>query len=528
LNDIRRIKINGTPNRMGLIFLVLKAIWDYGINIITMESDPYICVKLEWNDSMSEDDFLSFMKQRVPEIESISYIDLMEYERIEVELSTLLNNIDDAIIKADPNGYITSFNDKGKRMLYYKKENITDLKGLFKEACPALNNNTKHCSIEFIRENNGKEKGYLAELNPVKNEHEKVTSYFVIIKEMAGIRNLINTIMRPSMVTFNDILGESQEIKKTIDLAKSVSKSDASVMIRGESGTGKELFAKSIHMESLRADGPFVAVNCASIPEALIESEFFGYEKGSFTGANSSGKQGYFELATGGTLFLDEIGELAMHLQAKILRALQEHQIRRIGGTHEIDIDVRVISATHRNLEEMIKMKTFREDLYYRLNIIPIYIPPLRNRVGDIELMTKYFVNDLCMKNNKPTMNVTNDAMQRLVTFSWPGNVRELNNVLERAVFIANDVIDSNDIILDYRQFLNETDNSNELDIGDENFPVDLPELLSSIEKEYIDRAMSKFKSSRRAASNLNISHTTVINKLKHYKIPNEIGSYRD
>ncbi len=513
--SIRRIRINGTPNRMGLIFLVLRAIADYGINIVTMESDPYICCKLEWNDSISEEDFLRFMKERVPEIESISYIDLMEYERIEVELSTLLNNVDCAIIKADSKGQIVSYNEKGAELLQQGKYAIPDLQGLLKERCPDLTRKVEPCRIEFTQRHGGKEKALLAELNPINNEQGTITGFFVIVKEMDNIRSLINAIIRPSMVTFDNILGESREMQKTIALARSVAKSDASIMIRGESGTGKELFARAIHMESGRADRPFVAVNCASIPESLIESEFFGYEKGAFTGASANGKQGYFEQATGGTLFLDEIGELATHLQAKILRALQEKKIRRVGGKNEIDIDVRVISATHRNLEMMIEEKTFREDLYYRLNIIPVHVPPLREREGDIEMMTDFFIKDICMKNGKEPLAITKDAMKKLLNYGWPGNVRELNNVLERAVFVAENEICEEDIILDYR---NQADTEVKTEKSEEKkleFPVNLPAVLENLELSYIHQAMDEFKSCRKAALNLKISHTSIINKLK-------------
>lgn len=517
-SKIRRIKINGTPNRMGLIFLVLKSIADYGINIVTMESDPYICCKIEWDDSLSEQKFIEFMQQRVPEIESISYIDLMEYERIEVELSTLLNNIDDAIIQTDARGNIVSYNNKGKSLLERKHGRISNLKSLLKDSCPNFENCVNESNIEFVDDRDYKPKRLFAHLNPIKNEQNIVTSYLIIVKKLENIRNLINTVMRPSMVTFESIQGESYAIKQTIALAKSVSKSEASVMIRGESGTGKELFARAIHMESLRNGGPFVAVNCASIPETLIESEFFGYEKGSFTGANSSGKQGYFEQATGGTLFLDEIGELAPHLQAKLLRALQEKKIRRIGGKQEIDIDVRVLSATNRDLEEMIRDKSFREDLYYRLNIIPIFIPPLRDREGDIERMAYYLVSDICRNSNRPELPIAQEAMDKLVAFKWPGNVRELNNVLERAVFVAEEIIEEKDIILDYHQLMyprtNEKNSSNERN----QFPFDLPNMLKELEYGYIEKAVEKFGSYRKAAANLNISHTSLISKVNQHK----------
>lgn len=515
MKTIRRIKINGTPNRLGLIYEVLKAIAEYGINIVTMESDPYICCKIEWDSSISEKNFSNFMKKKVPEIESISYIDLMEYERIEVELETLLNNINDCILKLNPNGDITSYNKKSEIFIKKRCGENRHINEIIPETVINLKNNIDFCSVEFVYKIEKKEKSFLANINPIKNEINVITSYFVIISEMSNIRNLINTIMRPSMVTFDDILGESKEIKNSINLAKSVAPTSSSVLIRGESGTGKELFARAIHMASQRANAPFVAVNCASIPEALLESEFFGYEKGSFTGANASGKQGYFELASGGTLFLDEIGELVTHLQPKILRAIQEQKIRRIGGKHEIDIDVRLISATHRNLEKMIKEKTFREDLYYRLNIIPIYIPRLRNREGDILRFVKFFMEDISKKHGKENVEIEEDAMTALLEYDWPGNVRELNNIIERAICVSDGVIKMDDLMLD-KEFLSET-TIMQIPKLEENYPIDLPKKLLGIEEEYILKAYKYFGSYRKIAVNLNISHTTAMNKINKY-----------
>ncbi len=515
MKEIRRIKINGTPNRMGLIFAVLKAIAEYGINIITMESDPYICCKIEWDSSMSEDNFSNFMKKKIPEIESISYIDLMEYERIEVELETLLNNINDYILKLNPNGDITSCNIKSE--IFIKKINGVNIhiNEIIPKTILNLKNTIDSVSVEFMYKIGTKEKAFLANINPIKNEADVITSYIVIINEMSNIMHLINTIMRPSMVTFDDILGESKEMKNSINLAKSVAPTSSSVLIRGESGTGKELFARAIHMASKRSNAPFVAVNCASIPEALIESEFFGYEKGSFTGADTSGKQGYFELARGGTLFLDEIGELASHLQPKILRAIQEQKIRRIGGKHEIDVDVRIISATHRNLEKMIKEKSFREDLYYRLNIIPIYIPPLRKREGDILLFTHFFVEDISKKHGKENVKIEDDAMSALLKYDWPGNVRELNNIIERAICVSDGIIKMDDLMLD-KECTPDTASTQISKIEDD-YPIDLPKKLLDIEEAYILKAFKSFGSYRKVAVNLNISHTTAMNKLKRF-----------
>ena len=307
---------------------------------------------------------------------------------------------------------------------------------------------------------------------------------------MDDVRRLIQTISRPSMISFEDIIGESESIKNTISLAKLVSKAEANIMILGESGTGKELFARAIHLNSRRGNGPFVAVNCSAVPDALLESEFFGYEKGAFTGANT-GKQGLFELATGGSIFLDEIGELPIHLQAKILRAIQEKQIRRIGGGKEIQIDVRIISATHRNLSAMVNEKTFREDLYYRLNVIPVNIPPLRERKEDISILAKYFTNLLGESADKPNLKITEDALKILQEYPWPGNVRELQNVMERAVIFVEDSIDVKHLLIANKLDSNETE---KIIYNEENieFPVNLPEIIKAIEYETYYKSKQK------------------------------------
>lgn len=514
MKEVRRIKINGTPNRIGLIYAVLKEIAAYGINIITMESDPYICCKIEWDNHMSEEDFSKYMKSKIPEITYISYIDLMEYEKNQAELTTLLNNIDDYILNLNPDGCIVNYNEKSEFLIKNIKKGNKHINDIIPKNLLNVKTISQKCNVEFSINIGSKEKWFLADINPIKNESGILTSYCVIIKKMDNIRKLINTITRPSMVTFEDIIGNSKEIKNSINLAKSVAPTNSSILIRGESGTGKELFARAIHMDSKRASSPFVCVNCASIPETLLESEFFGYERGAFTGANTSGKQGYFELANGGTLFLDEIGDLSTHLQAKILRALQEKKIRRIGGTHEIDIDVRIISATHRDLEQMIEDKTFREDLYYRLNVIPVYIPPLRDRTGDVELLIDYFIKNISKKLDKPYIKIEQNAMDALMSYSWPGNVRELNNIIERAISIADKVITLDDLMMNNKVIINSDVERNK---KNDEFPLNLPEIVEEIEKRYIMKAFKKFGSYRKVADNLNISHTSVMNKIREY-----------
>jgi len=237
------------------------------------------------------------------------------------------------------------------------------------------------------------------------------------------------------------IVGDDPRLKQVSIAMQRAAASDATVLIEGESGTGKELFARAVHALSPRADGPFVAINCAAIPETLLETELFGHEKGAFTGATQR-KPGKFELAHRGTLFLDEIGDLPLSLQAKILRALEEKQFERVGGTVLLHVDVRVVAATNRNLKAAVAARQYREDLYFRLSVFPILIPPLRDRPGDIPLLARYFVDRFCREMQKKVLALSPDALDALTAYPWRGNVRELQNCIERAVILTEgDVI---------------------------------------------------------------------------------------
>jgi DNA-binding NtrC family response regulator len=219
-------------------------------------------------------------------------------------------------------------------------------------------------------------------------------------------------------------------------LLEQVAPTNASVLIAGESGTGKELVARTLHNLSPRRNAPFVALNCSAIPETLLESELFGHERGAFTGATGA-RSGCFELAAGGTIFLDEIGEMPVDLQKKLLRVLEDRRVRRIGGRVEIEVDVRIISATNAQLEELLTRGAFREDLYYRLNVFSIDLPPLRERLGDVPLLAMHFLKQLAAENEKPVHGFTDDALERITAYDWPGNVRELRNAVERAVVVC-------------------------------------------------------------------------------------------
>jgi two-component system response regulator AtoC len=285
-------------------------------------------------------------------------------------------------------------------------------------------------------------------------------------------------------------------------------------MITGESGTGKEVIARLIHLHSRVKNNPFVTVNCAAIPETLLESELFGYVKGAFSGAART-KHGLFEEANGGTILLDEIGEMPPSLQVKFLRVLQEGKIRRLGDTGEISVDVRVIAATSRTLSDEVQAGRFREDLFYRLNIIPIVMPPLRERAEDIPLLVHYFLKKL-NHGSEPT-DVSAEAMQVLMAYSWPGNVRELQNIVERAVVLS----DSNTIALDsLPPELRKVGDSFHVQIPEEQLSIKrtLSELVPRVEQELINRALKKTNNNRtHAARLLEISHRSLLYKLKEY-----------
>lgn len=300
------------------------------------------------------------------------------------------------------------------------------------------------------------------------------------------------------------------KMKKLIEIADSVACSRATVLIQGESGTGKELMARYIHEKSNRANREFVALNCAAVPEGLLESELFGHERGAFTGADSR-KIGKFEMANMSTLLLDEISELPLHLQSKLLRVLQENEIDRVGGGKPIKIDVRIIAATNKNIFDLVKSEHFREDLFYRLNVIPIHVPPLRNRVSDIDMLGSQFIIMSSQQNNLPIKKLTDAAIKKLQNWVWPGNVRELQNVIERSVLLCpSDVIDAKDLCIE-----NYSESRVELGLHAGMTVQKAERLLIAKTLEYTDQNKT------RAADMLGISIRTLRNKLNEYKLEN-------
>ncbi len=329
------------------------------------------------------------------------------------------------------------------------------------------------------------------------------------------LRHLEDEVKNLSNTTFKNIIGKSYKLEKAKEKVKKVANTTSSIFIFGESGTGKEGFARAIHDYSNR-QGKFIPVNCSAIPSELFESEFFGYESGSFTGANKNGKKGIFELSEKGTIFLDEIADLPLSMQAKLLRVLEEKEIRRIGGEKIINVNSRIISATNKNLLELIKQDKFREDLYYRLNVVQIDLPPLRERKEDIPILVHKFIQEICKQNGKETLDISKETMKVLQMYSWKGNIRELKNTMENLVILSRgDTIEIDDI----PEYILES--SKKIDLGEE-YTMDLNKAIVQVEVNVIKKALSITNGNKAKASKLlNIPRTTLYYKIDQYKIQN-------
>lgn len=320
--------------------------------------------------------------------------------------------------------------------------------------------------------------------------------------------------------SFNNIIAKSDAFRSVFDIVQRLTPFNTTVLITGESGTGKELMARAIHESSPRRGKPFIAINCGAIPETLIESELFGHKKGAFTDA-SRDKKGLFEEASGGTLFLDEIGELPLHLQVKLLRSLQEQTIRRVGDEHDIPIDVRVISATLRNLEEEVKNGRFREDLFYRLNVVSIHLPPLRERTEDIPVLVEHFVRKHAKRLGIPEKRVPASVLKALLNYSWRGNARELENCLERALVLSQGDEFEMEALPDYVQ--KGTPVTAAATIVNDDSNLSIKQKTAALEIDLITRALEKTGGNRtHAAKILEISHRTLLYKLKEYNLGGE------
>lgn len=325
---------------------------------------------------------------------------------------------------------------------------------------------------------------------------DKASEHLSLVNENQFLR----TEARNSAKNSTAVIGESKAMEDIQKQVQQVAKSNANVFITGESGTGKEVIAHAIHYQSPRSTGPFIKVNCAAVPESLIESEFFGHEKGAFTGANAK-RLGRFELANGGTLLLDEITEVPLGLQAKLLRVIQEQEFERVGGTKPVKVDVRIISTSNRDVQQAIKEKILREDLFYRLNVVPVNLPPLRERKEDILLLANYFLEKFCQENHSSIKKLSKASQKKLVDYGWPGNVRELGNIIERAVVMtAGNTIEPENIYI--------------------SAVVGGGSTLQELEKRLIIEMLAKQKNNKsKTAEALGITLQELKDKLEHYAL---------
>lgn len=358
-------------------------------------------------------------------------------------VKAIIETISEGIISFDEAGRITNMNPVALSILAmqgsnYQGKMLQDILKNDEIVDYILKNGRSIYDREFLLEKNRKQLRFLFTGQPIVDNTKKVCGGVAIIREIKQIHRLINQMLGArALFGFGDIIGESECMKKCIRMAQDIADSISSVILQGESGTGKEMFAQAIHNDSIFSQGPFIAINCGAIPRDLIESELFGYEDGAFTGARRGGRAGKFELANEGTILLDEIGDMPLDTQVSLLRVLQEKQVVRIGGYKSIPINVRVIAATNKDLKEEVRKRNFREDLFYRLNVINIVIPPLRKREDDVLLLVRHYLGKFSAMLGFPNAQLDRLAEHSLVNYQWPGNVRELANAMERAVNMA-------------------------------------------------------------------------------------------
>lgn len=469
------------------------------------------------------EDLMNFLKKMADLISSKlkAQINTEELEVEKKKLEILLDNMDKAVVSIDINGYVDKYNHKFKELFNLNdndllNKNIFDVLDFIKKTNETNFSKYKMGSFSYNKRQRNVKGIYNINKIIIKGKFKGYVIDFIEKKEAIKSYNKMN---KEYKITLDNIIGTSELIIQTKRNALIASRSTSTILITGESGTGKELFARSIHNHSDRSEQPFVTVNCAAIPDNLLESELFGYEEGAFTGAKKGGKLGKFELADKGTIFLDEIGDMSLHLQAKLLRVLQERELDKIGGKSNVFIDVRIIAATNKNLEEMVKNGAFREDLYYRLNVIPIKLPSLRERREDIPLLINYMIGQYSDKLGKEILGIDENAKQLLINYSWPGNIRELQNIIEYSINMSHSKILTVDVMP--KSLKTVEYNSKENDIEG-------IRTLEELEIREIKKALDMYKNYKKdkelAAKALGISRATLYRKLEKYK--DEINDY--
>lgn len=441
-----------------------------------------------------------------------------EHEKAAKLHSTIVNSISDGLLTLDRNGIVTFINPTGARILEVDGatavgKHISALVDFRPVVLRVLETGQGYVDKEFFIETKRGLLHFVKTAIPLKNRDGQLEGVIDIFREIKKVRRLVNHMVgATARFNFEDIIGESLALQECIRLAKIAANRSSTVLLQGESGTGKELFAQAIHNASGRADGPFVAINCGALPRNLVESELFGYADGAFTGAKQGGRPGKFELAHGGTIFLDEVSEMPLDIQVKLLRVLQEKRLCRVGGQRFLDIDVRIIAATNRDLLREVQEGNFRRDLYYRLNVLPINIPPLRERREDVPLLVRFFVAKMCDSLGLAPKQFSPAAMRLLQQYEWPGNVRELENIVERAVNICEEAVIGPEYLP--RTLLQRPE------AAPDEEGVKSPLSLREVERRAIAQALHQTRGNISSAARLlGIGRNTLYSKVREYRL---------
>ena len=430
------------------------------------------------------------------------------------ELTTILETIHEGALAINAKGQVTHCNSTAEKLLQIERSELLGkpLEEFWARApaLEALRKGQEYTEKEEIFSAGGRQMHFIVTVRLVPGK-EGPAGAVISFRDIAEARRLIYDLSEHHVAyTFDDIIGNSKVIQQVKAQAQRVAGGNSTVLITGESGTGKEIFARAIHQASPRRGGPLISINCGAIPETLLESELFGYEGGAFTGARKGGKAGKFELADGGTIFLDEIGEMPLHLQVKLLHVLQNREVERVGGTKKIPVDVRIIAATNRDLEAMMQEGKFRHDLYFRLSVIPLHIPPLKERKEDIPDLVKHCLKKYCLMLHKHIHRIEPETMECLMAYHWPGNVRELENTVEYAVnMAAGDTLVPANLPPRIRQ-----NYGAEATAGSSSLKQKLQEYERVLLEEYLERYGRSYKAKKAIARELAISRATLYRKL--------------
>ncbi|MGW8193148.1 MAG: sigma 54-interacting transcriptional regulator [Desulforhopalus sp.] len=513
-------------DRIGIVFDIAKLMAEQGLNIVAMEvaqkeGFAKISLEIERQDRNVTSSTVFGLFKTIPGLESQSELRRLPQEERQRWFRTVFDGMSEGVISVDAGGFVNTVNSVACRILGQVYENIigrhlseispTDsiLLDCIEKRMPVSRRKVTVTATGRIE--------FYGSAKPISDSRGNFVGAVLLMKDLKEVKEMVDAVSAPVEVTFDDFIGQSPAIKNLITFTKKIATTGTIISIAGESGTGKELFARAIHFESGRM-GPFIPINCAALPEQLIESELFGYVDGAFTGARKKGKPGLFEAANDGTIFLDEIGDMPPGPQAKILRVLQDGLVRRIGGFEEIPVNARVITATNKNLKEMVIEKRFREDLFYRINVLTIQIPPLKERLMDIPHIAGYFLHQFNKKMGKAYQTISGEAMGRLYNHSWPGNVRELKNVIERASVLS----DTDEIHLDSIIISHETADQTGQRGFTEHPEKSLQPLKARVgfyEAKILLDTLNSSSSIRQAAKRLSISHTALLKKIDKYQL---------